>query len=338
MTNAYSKEWSIFTSSFGVWCIFHSLAYILIFKKLRNTKKQNALSAEKCKIVCGTVLSMVNAIILVFTAMFDLFYYRKNLWTKMYEETEPGILFYSLSQMLAYMIIDSIGEIGLYLYYRNSESAFKNFDYTIIIHHIISVLSFAIHIPKPVFYWFIGSILSMVEISTIFLNLINFGTYFKTSKTIKKYSKFGFLLAWFLIRTPAILVAWWSVIFHWKKFFGVSLWRACILFVILVSLSILHSVWTIKITKKKYSKFGFLLAWFLIRTPAILVAWWSVIFHWKKFFGVSLWRACILFVILVSLSILHSVWTIKITKKIIKYFTANEIANVVHATTVQLGW
>eukprot|EP01084_Bolivina_argentea_P217520 369272_1 len=245
MGQTYSKQWVGASSTVVTFLCVYSIIFRFTYKRLM---KSTRFTPNECKIISSTAISMLNASLCIMGGIGSLFY--DQYWKRINEESEPGVSFYAWSAFTGYSIIDSMVEIILHLAYKKNPQFTIPLDWGIIMHHILGLSPLAIQIPKPVYYWFVLSLWLLFEVSTIFLNFQKLGKYFSTSKRFRKYNKFLFLLSWFLVRLPIIIITWWRIIYYFKKFFDISFVRACIVFVTFLLFTLLNIAWTATIVKK----------------------------------------------------------------------------------------
>eukprot|EP01084_Bolivina_argentea_P079967 144912_1 len=229
--------------------ILYAIIFIFVFTKL-TAKGLMDFSPKDAKTIGSSVISLINAIICSFGGVFALFYHM--YWKSVNTKNEPGVTFYGVAAFSAYFFIDTIIEILLYLYFKNNKKLKIPLDVTIIAHHILSLFPLAIEIPKPVYYWFYISLIMMLESSTIFLNLQIFGKHFDgtVAKKLRKYSKLGFVLSWFVVRVPVFVLIWWKIISQFNKFISISFVRSCIGLIAFAVLTLLNGGWTVVIIQK----------------------------------------------------------------------------------------
>eukprot|EP01084_Bolivina_argentea_P165001 286758_1 len=229
--------------------------YLLIFSKcFINAKNQQKNSIQNAVDLATNVISQINAVICILCG-FTIFYYK--LWNdNVVQNIGLRVPFHNQALLLSYLSADIIGLMSVHIKYQKN----TKIKWDIIIHHIFGIIPFCLwEIPQPKYYWvLLSQYPGIIEISTIFLNNIWFGKYFKLSKNFRRISKFGFVLTWFTVRLPAIFLLLIYTIYKWKqikkeypnriKYSIIIMW---------ILMGTLQLVWTVAIIYKIVGYFEF---------------------------------------------------------------------------------
>eukprot|EP01084_Bolivina_argentea_P038653 71485_1 len=244
MGNVLSKQWISGLSSYGLGLCVYSAVYAISF--LRRMKMHGNTRKDSMEFA-SSVISIINALFVTITAAFFMLYHK-------YWDTpvrcQPGLYFEACLFSNSYFTVDGLADILIWTINKNTKHKFK-LRIDVVLHHIFAHLFIPLlEIPNPVYFWFLLSMASFIEISTIFLNIQFFAKFLNLSKKFKAISKFGFVLSWFMCRLPASIAMIWWLVHYFTNIKSLPLIKSVSVSILVILNGIVQGLWSIQIIKK----------------------------------------------------------------------------------------
>eukprot|EP01083_Nonionella_stella_P136017 413733_1 len=245
MGNSYSKNYKWAATEVGI----GTASYSFIFWKLFRKYREAGIAPNDCLSIATNTISSINC--LIGLAAFATFFTDKRWENPIIDD--PKLAGHLVPLVWTYMLVDVVAHFICYALF-NKQDIPRRPD--IIIHHFISLIVYPLMlIPKPIYYWFLYTLLLGVETSTVFLNLQWFAKHFKWKKKIRGFMKFCFLMTWYGVRMPIIVVSIWWMIKYWKDILETPKYKAMGIITLNTIHVILQVVWSIVLFVKVIAYF-----------------------------------------------------------------------------------
>eukprot|EP01084_Bolivina_argentea_P246269 412180_1 len=212
MGNVLSKRWSVWISEYILTTIVYFVAFRKCFVSVSKNKQSSNESIQNALDFATNFISTINAIICVVLGNSTWFY---KMWRD-HAVKDIGFRapFHAQAFLLSYLTADLVSLSIGYLKYKKH----VKIRWDTLLHHICGILPFILlEIPEPKYYWvFLSQYPGFFEITTIFLNLTWFSKYLNWSKKVRRVLKFCFVVGWFSVRVPLIVILLLYTINIWK--------------------------------------------------------------------------------------------------------------------------
>eukprot|EP01084_Bolivina_argentea_P174773 302732_1 len=143
MTNSFSKEWRIPLIVFALSVTIHTMVYIYMFKRKKKLKPFERME------FASNVVSTINALSAVLLAPVAILYHK--LWEIPFvsDGRSVDVAVSSAMQVTAYALVDFVGDIFCWYYYKETADSFKPRTVFILHHIFLFSLLLSLTIPHP---------------------------------------------------------------------------------------------------------------------------------------------------------------------------------------------